>query len=69
MPPALATLVPQAVAAQEIYGGVYAHGVDTPFTLDTQEGGTAIQLGYRFAPVELPLIGGPEPYVFRLGKP
>lgn len=58
-------LVAQGVSAQEIYGGVYAHAVDTPFTLDTGEGGTAVQLGYRFAPVEaLRAVGRPEPYVF-----
>lgn len=61
---AIAGFVAQPASAQEVYGGIYAHGVDTPFTLDTGEGGTAVQLGYRFAPVELPLIGGPEPYVF-----
>lgn len=55
----------QAASAQEVYGGVYAHGVDTPFTLDTNEGGVDVQLGYRFAPIEgLSAIGAPEPYVF-----
>lgn len=55
----------QGASAQEIYGGVYAQGLDTPFTLDTNEGGAAIQLGYRFAPIEsLAVIGAPEPYVF-----
>jgi lipid A 3-O-deacylase len=49
----------------EIYGGVYAHAVDTPFTLETNEGGTDVQVGYRFAPIEsLRAIGSPEPYVF-----
>jgi hypothetical protein len=53
------------VQAQEVYGGVYAHGVDTPFTFDTGEGGVDVQLGYRFAPIEaLRAVGGPEPYVF-----
>lgn len=55
----------QAAAAQEIYGGVYAHAVDTPFTFDTGEGGVDVQLGYRFAPIEaLRAVGRPEPYVF-----
>lgn len=51
--------------AQEVYGGVYAHAVDTPFTFDTGEGGVDVQVGYRFAPIEsLSAIGSPEPYVF-----
>lgn len=48
--------------AGEIYGGVYAHGVDTPFTLESDEGGADIQIGYRFDPVA-PVLGI-EPYVF-----
>ena len=50
------------VHAGEIYGGVYDHATDTPFTLDTHEGGVDVQLGYRLDPV-LP-IAGVEPYVF-----
>jgi len=51
--------------AEEIYGGVYAHGVDTPFTFDTGEGGIDLQAGYRFAEIEgLRFLGGPQPYVF-----
>ncbi|WP_120716610.1 acyloxyacyl hydrolase [Tsuneonella amylolytica] len=48
--------------AGEIYGGVYAHGVDTPFTLDSGEGGMDLQAGYRFDPI-LP-VARIEPYVF-----
>jgi hypothetical protein len=48
--------------AGEVYGGVYDHAVDTPFTLDTQEGGADVQLGYRLDPI-LPVVGI-EPYVF-----
>ena len=48
--------------AGELYGGVYKHAVDTPFTLDTQESGLDLQLGYRLDPV-LPLARI-EPYVF-----
>jgi hypothetical protein len=55
----------QPLLAQEVYGGVYAHAVDTPFTFDTGEGGVDVQLGYRFAPIEaLRAVGRPEPYVF-----
>lgn len=61
----LTLALPAPVAAQELYGGLYAHGVDTPFTLKTGEDGVAVQIGYRFAPVEgLRAIGSPEPYVF-----
>jgi hypothetical protein len=49
-------------SAGELYGGVYKHAVDTPFTLDTQEGGVDLQLGYRLDPI-LP-IAKIEPYVF-----
>jgi len=50
------------VHASELYGGLYKHAVNTPFTLDTREGGVDLQLGYRLDPI------GPvldlEPYVF-----
>lgn len=60
---AIAFLVPATPAlAGELYGGVYKHAVDTPFTLDTQEEGIDLQLGYRLDPV-LPLARI-EPYVF-----
>jgi len=49
-------------AAGELYGGVYKHAVDTPFTLDTQEAGADLQLGYRLDPI-LP-VAKIEPYVF-----
>ena len=62
---ALATCLPTSpVSAQEVFAGVYQHGVDTPFTLETGEGGTDIAAGYRFAPVDaLRVIGSPSPYV------
>ena len=58
---ALAALAAPAHAG-ELYGGVYAHAVDTPFTLDTQEEGADLQLGYRLDPL-LP-VARIEPYVF-----
>lgn len=57
---ALAAATP--AQAGELYGGVYKHGVDTPFTLETQEKGADLQLGYRLDPI-LPVVGI-EPYVF-----
>ncbi|WP_394270956.1 acyloxyacyl hydrolase [Qipengyuania sp.] len=60
----LALAAPPA-AADEIYGGVYAHGVDTPFTFGTGEGGADLQAGYRFDEIDaLRAIGRPQPYVF-----
>ncbi|MFB0612853.1 acyloxyacyl hydrolase [Aurantiacibacter poecillastricola] len=61
---ALAAIATPA-AAQEVFGGVYAHGVDTPFTLETTEGGTVdIAAGIRFGGIEaLDFIGSPEPYI------
>ena len=48
--------------AGEVYGGVYKHAVDTLFTLDTQESGADLQLGYRLDPV-IP-VAKIQPYVF-----
>jgi lipid A 3-O-deacylase len=51
-------------SAQEAFVGVLTHGVDTPFTFDTGEGGVDLQAGYRFAPIEgLAAIGRPAPYL------
>ena len=61
----LAAGLPGQALADEIYGGAYAHGVDTPFTFDTGEGGVDLQAGYRFDPIAgLEALGGPQPYVF-----
>ena len=63
---ALVALLAAAPAqADELFVGVAAHGVDTPFTFDTGEGGSDIQLGYRGKKIEaLSFLGRPEPYVF-----
>ncbi len=51
--------------AGEVYGGVYAHAVDTPFTLDTEEAGVDFQIGARTEPLKaLAIIGKPAPYIF-----
>lgn len=52
-------------SAQEAFGGVYAHGVDTPFTLETTESGSVdVAAGLRFGGIEtLDFIGSPQPYV------
>ena len=49
-------------AAQEVYGGVYAHAVDTPFTFDTNEGGVDLQAGIRFDEIEA--LADVQPYIF-----
>ena len=53
------------VSAQEVYGGVYVHDVETPLNFSGDiEGGTDFQLGFRGAPIRgLKSIGAPSPYV------
>ena len=47
--------------AGELFGGVYAHAVDTPLTRSQAEGGADIQLGWRGGAIgRTPL----QPYVF-----
>ncbi len=62
---AISALAPVSASAQEVFGGVYAHAVDTPFTLETTESGTVdIAAGVRFGGIEaLDFIGSPEPYL------
>lgn len=56
--------LPSAARADEVFAGVYAHGVDTPFSLDTEEGGVDIQIGYRLDPQSsLGFLGKPAPYL------
>lgn len=51
--------------AGELFTGLYAHAVDTPFTLDTGEGGADVLLGVRSEPIEaLAAIGRPSAYLF-----
>ena len=64
---AAALAIGLAVPAQagEVFGGVYAHAVDTPFTFDTGEGGADVQIGVRSDPIEgLRVIGRPSAHVF-----
>lgn len=48
----LAVSISAPAQAGEVYGGVYVHAVDTPFTFETGEGGVDFQLGYRFDPID-----------------
>jgi hypothetical protein len=55
---------PVPASAQEVFAGIYAHGVDTPFTFETGEGGVDVVAGYRFERIEgWGIIGRPTPYV------
>ena len=57
--------VPASARGDEVFAGVYAHGVDTPLSFDTGEGGADIELGYRAAPIAaLRAIGSPAPYAY-----
>ncbi len=62
--PALALATAPAMAA-DLFGGVYLHDVQPPFTHDINEDGHDFQLGYRGDRiVGLGPIGGPAPYIF-----
>jgi hypothetical protein len=51
--------------AFELFGGVLAHDIDSPFTRAGLEGGADIQLGWRGKPLSaLRAIGSPSPYLF-----
>lgn len=51
--------------AGELFGGIYAHAVDTPLSLSNGESGTDIEVGYRGAPLRVLKNGdGPAPYAF-----
>ncbi|MEB3416537.1 acyloxyacyl hydrolase [Alteriqipengyuania sp. WL0013] len=59
-----AGLLTSTAQAQEVYGGVYAHEVETPLTFAVEESGVDLQFGYRFEREEaLDFIGSPQPYL------
>ena len=61
---AAALFLPAVAQAQEVYAGLSLHAVDTPFTLETGEGGSDIQIGIRSKPIEgLKAIGRPSAYL------
>ncbi len=56
-----AALIAAPASAGEVFGGVYAHAVQTPLSLNSsKEGGVDFQLGYRGKAIAL----GLEPYAF-----
>ncbi len=65
MLPLLALFGATPAAAQEVFAGALIHGVDTPLTFETGEGGVDFQLGWRGAPLKaLAPVGSPSPYAF-----
>lgn len=52
-------------SAQEIFGGIFAHDVETPLNLRGVEPGVDFQAGWRGGRIRgLGAIGAPSPYVF-----
>lgn len=68
LPTAVAVLLAAAAtpaSAQEVFGGVFAHDVDTPLNLRGIEPGVDFQLGWRGRRIRgLGFIGAPSPYAF-----
>lgn len=61
---ALGTCTTTPAFAQEVFGGVYAHEVETPFTFAVDESGADVMLGYRFGEAEgLSFLGKLQPYL------
>ena len=62
---ALLVLAPTAAQAGEVFGGVYAHAVETPLSLNSGEAGADLQLGFRAEPIKaLEAVGSPAPYAY-----
>jgi hypothetical protein len=61
---ASALLIATPASAGELFGGLYAHDVDTPLNKGGYEGGLAVSAGFRGDRIRaLKGIGGPSPYV------
>lgn len=63
---ALAVMAAPAQArAQEIFGGLFVHDIDSPLTRSGQEGGIDVHLGWRgHRIVALRAVGAPSPHIF-----
>lgn len=58
-------VVPSSASAGEVFGGLYAHNVNTPLSLGGHvEDGMDVQLGYRAGDITRLLGAGLQPYVF-----
>jgi len=61
----LLALAPAPALADEVFGGLHAHDVDTVFTKSGIEDGVALQLGWRGERIDaLAFIGRPSPHAF-----
>lgn len=57
------------VQAAELFGGIYAHDVDTPFSRSGQEAGADVHLGWRGERMKvLKAIGSPSPHLYVIGN-
>ena len=62
---ALASLAATPAEASEIFGGLLAHDVDSPFSIGGIEDGVDLQLGWRGGRIgALRFVGAPSPYAF-----
>jgi hypothetical protein len=62
---ALAALAPAPALAQEVFGGLYAHDVDTGLTKSGIEDGIDVELGWRGERIEaLSFVGTASPHAF-----
>jgi lipid A 3-O-deacylase len=60
-----ASAMTASARAGEVFGGIAAHEVNTPFTLKTHESGVDFQIGYRGERIDaLRALGSPLPYAF-----
>jgi hypothetical protein len=60
-----ALLLPTPAAASELFGGVYAHDVETGLTKSGIEDGMDVQLGWRGERIgALGFLGAPAPHLF-----
>ena len=63
--PALVLLAAAPAQADEIFGGLLVHDVDSPFSVGGLEDGADLELGWRGDRIRaLRFIGAPSPYAF-----
>ena len=63
--PALSLLAATPAQANEIFGGLLVHDVDSPFSVGGLEDGADLELGWRGDRIRaLRFVGAPSPYVF-----
>ena len=62
---ALASIIAAPAQASDLFGGIYAHGVNTPLTKTIPERGADFEIGYRAnAILNLGTVGALQPYAF-----